>query len=88
MINREEAKMFFDNDLEVLGKAYEADTELLEIMNTTITIYVSKTFEVLIKKGLITENEALEYLKEANELLRIEQEKKKKNEVKKDGFRS
>lgn len=88
MINREEAKMFFDNDLEVLGKAYEADTELLEIINTTITIYVSKTFEVLIKKGLITENEALEYLKEANELLRIEQEKKKKNEVKKDGFRS
>ena len=80
MINREEAKMFFDNDLEVLGKAYEADTELLEIINTTITIYVSKTFEVLIKKGLITENEALEYLKEANELLRIEQEKKKKNE--------
>lgn len=88
MINREEAKMFFDNDLEVLGKAYEADAELLEIINTTITIYVSKTFEVLIKKGLITENEALEYLKEANELLRIKQEENKKNEVKKDGFRS
>lgn len=75
MITREEAKMFFDSDLEVLQKAYESDIEYAEATKKSISVLIGKIFEILIQKGILEQNEALEYIKEVTEILGKEVEK-------------
>lgn len=77
MITREEAKMFFDNDTEVLRQAFESDIELAKSIQEIIIKYVSKIFEVFVLKGILTEEEALEHLKEVNKMLEEEKEKER-----------
>ena len=69
MITEAEAKALVDNDLDVLSAAYESDKEYANAMQKIIVTYVSKIFEVLIQKGVLTEQEALEHLKEANNII-------------------
>ena len=68
-----EAKALVDNDVEVLKAAYESDKEYAKAMQKILTTYVSKIFEILIQKGVLTEQEALEHLKEANEIINKEE---------------
>lgn len=69
MITREEAKMFFDSDIEVLNKAYESDIEYAEATKKSISVFIGKIFEILIQKGILEQNEALEHIKEVTEIL-------------------
>lgn len=79
-MTKEQAKMFFDSDVEVLKQAFESDKEYADITNRIITAYSSTIFSILINKGILTESEAEDYVKQANELIN-----KNGNEVEKDG---
>ena len=80
MVTREEAKIFFDNDVEILEKAFESDKEYADITQKTISVSVSKIYEILVQKGILTMEEALEHLKEVGKIL----EETNKKEVEKD----
>jgi hypothetical protein len=78
MITREEAKMFFDSDEEVLKTALDSDIEYAEATKKSISVLICKIFEILIQKGILEQNEALEHIKEVTEILGKEVENEKK----------
>ena len=69
-MNKEIVKMLLESDCEVLAKAYESDGELLKMINKTITQYVSSIFDILVKKEVLTKEEALEIIKTTNERIK------------------
>jgi hypothetical protein len=68
-MNKDVVKMLLDSDCEVLAKAYESDGELLEMINKIITQHISSIYDVLIKKGVLTEEEAITVIKSVNKRL-------------------
>ena len=80
MVTREEAKMFFDSDVEVLEKAFESDKEYADITQKTISVSVSKIYEILVQKGILTMEEALEHIKEVGKIFEETIKKEVENE--------
>lgn len=74
-MNKDVVKMLLDSDCEVLKKAYESDGELLQMLNTTITEHISSIYGVLIKKGVLTEEEAITVIKGVNKRIQVKGEK-------------
>lgn len=74
MMNKEEIKMILGSDMEVLEKAFESDKEYAEATKKSISVFIGKIFEILVQKGILNENEALEHIKEVTETLRNEVE--------------
>jgi hypothetical protein len=62
-------KECFDNDLDVLKKAYNSDIELANLLNNLIAVHIAKIWDVLELKGLITEEEKIQFLHEVKEQL-------------------
>ena len=69
MITREEARKFYESDMEVLQKAFESDKEYADITQKVISVSVSKIYEILVQKGILTMEEALEHLKEVGKMM-------------------
>lgn len=68
-MSKEEIKMCFDNDLDVLKKAYNSDIELANLLNNLMAVHIAKIWDVLELKGLITEEEKIQFLHEVKEQL-------------------
>lgn len=81
MITREEAKMFFDSDLEVLEKAFDSDKDIIESTQTIISHFIAGIFDVFVQKGILKEDEAINYLNSLiQEMNKKAQERNKKIE--------
>ena len=75
-MNKDVVKMLLDSDCEVLEKAYESDGELLQMINKTITEHISSIYDALIKKSVLTEEEAITIIKNVNKRLQTKGDNK------------
>lgn len=65
-------KECFENDQFVLKQSFDSDIKLAETLNLLISVHIAKIWDVLELKGLITEEEKIQFLQEVREKLEKE----------------